>query len=157
MIIGPASSGSAVVSTFTHDNALTLENIGRFGTDNIPLEEIDYALVEKRHFAAVAFPGRSANYRPEVWEGMRNGTHPARSCGIFVRLANAVAAFEGVKNAIVLSGLPLLGTRVIAMPEVQVFDPRTGCSYLCNVLTGKIGVPDWTNGTTRWTDAPVTR
>ncbi|MDR1776196.1 MAG: ThiF family adenylyltransferase, partial [Desulfovibrio sp.] len=42
MVIGPASSGSAVVSTFTHDNGLTMEKVGNFGTEHIPLEEIDY-------------------------------------------------------------------------------------------------------------------
>lgn len=155
MIVGPASSGSAVVSTFTHDNGLTLEKVGRFGTDNIPLEKIDFQAIKDLHFSAVAFPGRNKNYRPEVWEGMRNGTHPARSCGIFVRLSNAVMAFEGVKNAIVLNGLPLLGTRVIAIPEVQVFDPRTGCSYFFNIVTGQIGVPDWLVGKIRWEDMPA--
>jgi hypothetical protein len=155
MIIGPASSGSAVVSTFTHDNGLTLEKIGGFGTENIPLEEIDFQAAGSRHFSALAFPGRDKNYRREVWEGMRNGTHPARSCGIFVRLANAVMAFEGVKNAIVLNGLLLLGTRVIAMPEVQVFDPRTGCAYFFNVLTRRAGIPDWLSGETRWVELPV--
>jgi molybdopterin/thiamine biosynthesis adenylyltransferase len=154
MIIGPASSGSAVVSTFTHDNDLTLEKIGRFGTENIPLEEIDFQAIGNRHFSAAAFPGRNRNYRPEVWDGMRNGTHPARSCGVFVRLSNAITAFEGVKNAIVLNGLPLSGTRVIAAPEVQVFDPRTGCSYFFNVLTGRIGIPDWLSGEIRWEDMP---
>ena len=150
MIIGPASSGSAVVSTFTHDNDFTLERVGRFGTENLPLDDIDFQTISVRHFTAVSFPGRSKNYRPEVWEGMRDGTHPARSCGIFVRLSNAAMAFEGVKNAIALSGLPLLGTRVIAIPEVQIFDPRTGCGYFFNILTGQIGIPDWLDGTTRW-------
>jgi hypothetical protein len=152
MIIGPASSGSAVVSTFTHDNEFTLERVGRFGTEGIPLENIDYEALQNRHFAAVAFPGRSENYRPEVWEGMKNGTHPARSCGIFVRMANTVMAFEGVKNAIVLNGLPLIGTRVIAIPEVQVYDPRSGCGYFFNILTKKIGIPEWPSGKVRWVD-----
>lgn len=154
IIIGPASSGSAVVTTFTHDNGLTLEKMGRFGTENVPLEDIDFQAIGKRHFAALAFPGRSKNYRPGVWEGMRDGTYPARSCGIFVHLSNAVMAFEGVKNAIVLNGLPLVGTRVIAMPEVHVFDPRTGCAYFFDVLTGQIGIPDWLSGKTRWEAVP---
>ncbi|MDR1659042.1 MAG: ThiF family adenylyltransferase [Desulfovibrio sp.] len=152
MIIGPASSGSAVVSTFIHDNGLTLEEVGRLGTEGIPLEEIDYGTLRSRHFAALAYPGRDRNYRPEVWEGLRNWTSTARSCGIFVRLTNAVMAFEGVKNAISLNGLPLLGTRIIAIPEVQIFDPRTGCAYLLNILTGKIGIPDWLTGQIRWED-----
>ncbi|MDR1659153.1 MAG: ThiF family adenylyltransferase [Desulfovibrio sp.] len=155
MIVGPASSGSAVVSTFTHDNGLTMEKVGNFGTENMILEEIDFQAIAARHFSALAFPGRGINYRPEVWEGMRDGTHPARSCGIFVRLANAVMAFEGVKNAIALNGLPLEGTDIVAMPEVQIFDPRTGCAYRYNVLTKKIGIPDWLTGTVSWRDAEV--
>jgi molybdopterin/thiamine biosynthesis adenylyltransferase len=155
MIVGPASSGSAVVSTFTHDNDLTLEKVGRFETENMALEEIDFRTISSRHFSAVAFPGRGRNYRPEVWEGMRDGTHPARSCGIFVRLANAVMAFEGVKNAIALHGLPLEGTRVVAIPEVQIFDPRTGCAYRYNVVTKKIGIPNWLTGSVTWGDAGV--
>jgi hypothetical protein len=75
--------------------------------------------------------------------------------GIFVRLTNAVMAFEGVKNAISLNGLPLLGTRIIAIPEVQIFDPRTGCSYLLNISTGKIGIPDWLTGQVRWENMPA--
>ncbi|MDR2055356.1 MAG: ThiF family adenylyltransferase [Desulfovibrio sp.] len=155
MIIGPASSGSAVVSTFLHSNDLTLENVGKLGTEGIPLEEIDYGALRTRHFAALAYPGRDRNYRPEIWEGMRNWTGTARSCGIFVRLTNAVMAFEGVKNAISLNGLPLLGTRIIAIPEAQIFDPRTGCAYLLNILTGEIGIPDWLTGQTRWENMPA--
>ena len=123
MIIGPAASGSAVVGTFTHDNGLTVEKVGKLGTEGIPLEEIDYGSLRARHFAALAYPGRDRNYRPEIWEGLRNWTSTARSCGIFVRLTNAVMAFEGVKNAIFLNGLPLLGTRIIAIPEVQYLTP----------------------------------
>ncbi|MDR3357642.1 MAG: hypothetical protein LBN96_02040 [Desulfovibrio sp.] len=72
-----------------------------------------------------------------------------------MRLSNALMAFEGVKNAISLNGLPLLGTRITAIPEVQIFDPRTGCSYLLNVLTGKIGIPDWLTGQVRWGNMPA--
>jgi hypothetical protein len=130
-----------------------MEKVGNFGTEHIPLEEIDYDALVERHFTALAFPGRSRNYSPEVWTGMHRGTHRARSAGIFVRLTNCVMAFEGVKNAITLHGLPLEGTSVVAMPEVQVFDPRTGCAYRYNVLTKKIGIPDWLTGSVAWRDA----
>ncbi|MDR1855968.1 MAG: ThiF family adenylyltransferase [Desulfovibrio sp.] len=155
MIIGPASSGSAIVTTFTHDNGLTLEGLGKFGTEGIPLQQVDYEALRQRHFTALAFPGRSKNYLPEVWEGIRSWTHPARSCGIFVRLANSVMAFEGVKNAIDLKGLPLEGTGIVRIPEVQVFDPRTGCAYRYNALTGEIGIPDWLTGAVDWRPGPT--
>ncbi len=154
MVIGPASSGSCIVSTFTHEDGLDVETLGRFGTRATPLEDIDYDALRPAYFRAMAFPGRKGNVTPETWEGLRTGAIPARSCGIFVRLTNAAMAFEGVKNIAALSGLPLERTRVVAMPVVQVFDPWSGAAYLFNVQTGKIGIPDWLTGEVRWDSPP---
>ena len=150
MVIGPASSGSCIVSTFTHDNGLDVETLAGFGTRATPLHDIDYAALRPLYFKAMTFPGRRANVTEEAWEGMRAGTLAARSCGIFVRMTNAAMALEGIKNVAQLAGLPLVRTRVIAMPVVQVFDPWSGCSYFFNVQTGKIGIPDWQTGELRW-------
>jgi len=150
MIVGPASSGSCIVSTFTHDNGLDVETAGRFGTSGTPLEEIDYEALRPLYAKAMAFPGRKGNVTPETWEGLLTGSLPARSCGIFVRLTNAAMALEGIKNITVLRGLPLERTKVVAMPEVQVFDPWSGCAYRFNVLTGAVGIPQWPDGTVRW-------
>ena len=80
---------------------------------------------------------------------------PARSCGLFVRLTNAAMAFEAVKNVADLHGLPLDGTSLITMPVVQIFDPFTGCAYLCNIRTRQIGIPNWLTKTTTWHDYPA--
>ena len=150
MIIGPASSGSCIVSTFTHDNNLSVEKLAGFGTENTPLENINYASLLPLYMKAMAFPGRKNNVTAKAWEGMRSGTLSARSCGIFVRLTNAAMAFEGVKNIAVLRGLPLERTHVVAMPEVQAFDPWSGSAYRFNILTGEIGIPNWLTGDTAW-------
>ncbi len=154
MVVGPASSGSCIVSTFTHDDGLDVESLARFGTRDIPLEDIDFEALKPLYFKAMTFPGRKGNVTDETWEGLRSGALPARSCGIFVRMTNAAMAFEGVKNAAELAGLPLRRTRVVAMPLVQVFDPWSGCSYFFNVLTGQIGIPDWLSGSLRWESPP---
>ena len=157
MIIGPASSGSCIVSTFTHDNGLTVEKLARFGTEATPLEAIDYRALLPLYMKAMAFPGRKNNVTPQAWDGMRTGALPARSCGMLVRLTNAAMAFEGVKNMAVLRSLPLEQTAVVAMPEVQVFDPWSGCAYRFNVLTGEVGIPDWLTGTIAWSALPAGR
>ena len=154
MIIGPASSGSCIVSTFTHDKDLTVEKLAGFGTENTPLESIDYPSLLPQYMKAMAFPGRRNNVTAKAWEGMRSGTLAARSCGIFVKLTNAAMAFEGVKNIAVLRGLPLERTQVVAMPEVQVFDPWSGSAYRFNVLTGEIGIPNWLSGDIAWHTPP---
>ena len=150
MVIGPASSGSCIVSTFTHDNGLDVETLGRFGTTGTPLQDIDYKALRPLYAKAMAFPGRQGNVTPETWKGLQSGDLPARSCGIFVRLTNAAMALEGIKNAAALRGLSLERTRVVAMPEVQVFDPWSGCAYRYNVQTGAIGIPVWPGGEVHW-------
>jgi molybdopterin/thiamine biosynthesis adenylyltransferase len=150
MIVGPASSGAWVVSTFVHDGDVTLELVAGLGTQGQALEDIDYASVAGKFRALTFYPGRAEKYAPGVVEAMRGGDIPARSCKIFVSLTNAAMAFEAVKNTADMRGLPLAGTRVTAMPVFHVFDPYTGCAYYYDVLRGEIGIPDWLSGTVDW-------
>ena len=153
MLIGPASSGSLIVSTFRHDDGLDVEKMGRFATEGTPLEDIDYPALRERYAAALAFPGRKKNLEPETWDAVLQGRAPARSCGFFVRLTNAAMAFEAVKNVAEMRGLPLRNTKVTAMPLVQIFDPWTGGAYVFDALCGRIGIPDPMSGEILWRDA----
>jgi len=141
MIVGPASSGSLIVSTFRHNDGLTVETIGRFGTENTALGDIDYCALRERYAAALAFPGRKKNMEPDVWDAVAQGRIPARSCGFFVRLTNAAMAFEAVKNVAEMRGLPLRNTSVTAIPLVRVFDPWTGGAYVFDAISGRVGAP----------------
>jgi len=152
MLIGPASSGSLIVSTFRHDDGLDVERMGGFGTEATPLEDIDYPALRERYARALAFPGRAKNLEPETWDAVQQGRMPARSCGFFVRLTNAAMAFEAVKNVAEMRGLPLRHTRVTAMPLVQVFDPWTGGAYVLDAASGRTGIPDPFSGEVRWQD-----
>jgi len=152
MIIGPASSGSLIVSTFRHNDGLDVEKVGRFGTEGKPLEDIDFPALREHYLKVMAFPGRKKNLEPEVWEAVMQGRMPARSCGIFVRLTNAAMAFEVIKNVAEMHNLPLKQTKVTAMPLVRVFDPWTGGAYVFDAMTGRKGVPDPFSGEIRWQD-----
>ena len=153
MLIGPASSGSLIVSTFRHDDGLDVEKMGRFATEGTPLEDIDYPALRERYATALAFPGRKKNLEPETWDAVLQGRMPARSCGFFVRLANAAMAFEALKNVAEMRGLSLRNTKVTAMPLVQIFDPWTGGAYVLDAASGRIGIPDPFSGEIRWQDA----
>jgi len=150
MLVGPASSGSLVVSTFRHDDGLDVEKMGRFGTEGMPLEDIDYAALREGYAKALAFPGRKKNLEPETWDAVLQGRMPARSCGFFVRLTNAAMAFEAVKNVAEMHALPFRNTRVTAMPLVQIFDPWTGGAYIFDAASGRIGIPDPMSGEICW-------
>ena len=152
MIIGPASSGSLIVSTFRHDDGLNVETMGHFATENTALEDIDYSALRERYAKALAFPGRKKNLEPEIWDAVLQGRMPARSCGFFVRMTNAAMAFEAVKNVAEMHGLPLGNTSVTAMPLVRIFDPWTGGAYVFDAMTGRIGIPDPFSGEIRWQD-----
>ena len=141
MLIGPASSGCLVVGTFIHDNGHTLERLAGFETETQELEAIDYASLKKRYDKALAFPGRTKKLEPGVWDAITRGELPARSCGFFVRLVNAAMAFEALKNVAAMRAFPIPGGKVFAIPEVLVFDPWTGCSYVFNAASGNIIVP----------------
>ena len=153
MIIGPASSGSLIVSTFRHDDGLNVEKMGRFGTEGMLLEDIDYPALRGIYAKVLAFPGRKKNLEEETRDAVMQGRMPARSCGFFVRLTNAAMAFEAVKNVAEMHGLPLRNTKVAAMPLVQVFDPWTGGAYVFDAVSARVGIPDPMSGEIRWQDA----
>ena len=153
MIIGPASSGSLIVSTFRHNDGLNVEKMGRFRTEGTPLEDIDYPALRECYAKALAFPGREKNLEAETRDAVLQGHMPARSCGFFVRLTNAAMAFEAVKNVAEMHGLPLRSTQVTAMPLVQIFDPWTGSAYVFDAACARIGIPDPFSGEIRWQDA----
>ena len=155
LLIGPASSGAWVVSTFTHTDGLTMENVVDLGTAGLPLEAIDPVLLRRNMAKALAYPGRADRLQPGVGAAMLKGELAARSCGLFVRLTNAAMAFEAVKNIADMHGLPLDGTHLVTMPVVQVFDPFSGCAYLCDIREQRIGIPDWVTHTTTWHPYPV--
>lgn len=153
MIVGPASSGSWVVSTFTHENDVTLESVAGLGTEGQALEDIDYQAAAPGFLALANYPGRRRKYAPDVRADVLSGKI-GRSCKIFVSLTNAAMAFEAVKNVAVLNGLPLRGTAVTAMPVFHVFDPYSGCAYYVHVTQKRIGIPDWLTGEIRWAPYP---
>ncbi|MDR0239960.1 MAG: ThiF family adenylyltransferase [Deltaproteobacteria bacterium] len=155
MIVGPASSGSLIVSTFRHDDGLTVEKMGCFGTEGTPLEDIDYPALREIYARALTFPGRKKNLEEETWNAVLQGRMPARSCGFFVRLTNAAMAFEAVKNVAEMHGLPLKNTRVTAMPLVQIFDPWTGGAYVFDAASARVGVPDPISGEICWKEHPL--
>ncbi|MBF0512856.1 MAG: ThiF family adenylyltransferase [Desulfovibrionaceae bacterium] len=150
MIVGPASSGAWVTSTFVHDGEITLERVAGLGPEGLALPDIDYRAAEEKFRALTYYPGRAGKYAPGIPEAVARGELPARSCGIFVSLTNAAMAFEAVKNTAELRGLPLRGARVTAMPVFHVFDPYSGCAYYYHVLDNKIGIPDWLTGDISW-------
>ena len=151
MIIGPASSGSWIVGTFLHrEGDVTVESLAGFGTEGQALEDIDYAALRPRYLKALDYPGRADKLLPGVGAAMLNGSLAARSCGIFVRMTNAAMAFEAVKNVADMHDLPLCGTRVVSLPQVQIFDPYSGCSYYYDIQRKTVGIPDWLSGEIRW-------
>jgi molybdopterin/thiamine biosynthesis adenylyltransferase len=150
MIVGPASSGAYVVSTFVHDNDITFEKVAGFGTEHLELTEIDYQSLIPKFQALSFYPGRKRKLYPQVREDMLAGHINARSCKIFVSLTNCAMAFEALKNTAVMNGLPLEGTKIVAMPVFHIFDPYSGCAYYYHILNRQIGIPDWLTGAIRW-------
>ena len=150
-IIGPASSGSWVVGTFVHgEGDVTIESIGGLGTEGVPLENIDYKALRLKFMKALDYPGRENKLLPGVWDGMVQGKISARSCGIFVRMTNAAMAFEAIKNVADMNGLPVDGTSITRLPQVQIFNPYTGWSYYYDVQKKALGFPDWRSGDIHW-------
>lgn len=150
MIVGPASSGAYVVSTFVHDNDISFEKVAGYGTEALALTDIDYPSLIPRFQALSFYPGRKRKYHPGVREELLAGRLSARSCKIFVSLNNAAMAFEAVKNVAVMHGLPLEGTRVVAMPIFHIFDPYSGCAYYYHILNREIGIPNWLTDEISW-------
>ncbi len=155
MIIGPASSGSWIAGTFRHGkNDVNMEQLAGFGTENIPLENIDYASLVPAYLKALDYPGRAEKLQPGVGKAMRTGSLPARSCGIFVRMTNAAMAFEAVKNIADMHGLQTDGTSITFLPRVQIFDPYSGCSYYYDIQKQQIGIPNWLDRSVTWQSWP---
>jgi molybdopterin/thiamine biosynthesis adenylyltransferase len=150
MIVGPASSGAYVVSTFVHDNDITFEKVAGYGTERLELTEIDYPSLLPKFQALSFYPGRKGKLYPQVRQDMLAGRITARSCKIFVSLTNAAMAFEAVKNVAIMRGLPLEGTRIVAMPVFHIFDPYSGCAYYYHILNREIGIPNWLTGEICW-------
>lgn len=150
MIVGPGSSGAYVITTFVHDNDLTFEKIADYGTEHLALADIDYPSLVSKYQALSFYPGRKRKLYPPVREEMLAGRLSARSCKIFVSLTNAAMAFEAVKNVAVMRGLPLEGTKVVAMPVLHIFDPYSGCAYYYHFLNREIGIPNWLTGEVSW-------
>lgn len=151
LLVGPASSGAWVVSTFTHVDGLTMESLLGLGTEAREMEDIDFAAAGARLQALLWYPGRGRRYAPGVPEAVRSGELPARSCKIFVSLANAAMALEAVKNVAALRGLPWEGgPGVAAMPVLHVFDPYAGCAYYYDIQRRAVGIPDWLTGEVAW-------
>ncbi|MGA2936533.1 MAG: ThiF family adenylyltransferase [Syntrophobacteraceae bacterium] len=150
MIVGPASSGAYVVSTFLHDNDITFEKVADYGTEHLKLTDIDYPSLVAKFQTLSFYPGRKRKLYPQVREDMLAGRLPARSCKIFVSLTNCAMAFEAVKNVAVMNDLPLEGTAIVAMPVFHIFDPYSGCAYYYHILNREIGIPDWLTGEVRW-------
>ncbi|MFZ2448878.1 MAG: ThiF family adenylyltransferase [Syntrophobacteraceae bacterium] len=150
MIVGPASSGAYVVSTFTHDNDITFEKVADYGTEHLELTDIDYSSLVPKFQALSFYPGRKRKLDPRARRDMLAGRLSARSCKIFVSLTNAAMAFEAVKNVAFLRGMPLEGAGIVAMPVFHIFDPYSGCAYYYHILKREIGIPDWLTGEVRW-------
>jgi len=155
MIIGPASSGSWITGTFRHgEDDVNMEQLALFGTENTPLEDIDYASLGPAYLKALDYPGRAEKLQPGVGKAMMTGRLPARSCGIFVRMTNAAMAFEAVKNIADMHGLQTDGTSITFLPRVQIFDPYSGCSYYYDIQKRQIGIPSWLDRTVTWQPWP---
>lgn len=151
MIIGPASSGGWIVGTFVHgEGDVTVEELAGFGTEGTRLEDIDYNALRPLYARALNYPGRAERLAPGVGPAMLRGELAARSCGIFTRMTNAAMAFEAVKNVADMHGLPLDGTSLVRLPEVQIFDPYSGCSYYYDIRRKAVGIPSRPGGTIRW-------
>ena len=151
MIIGPASSGGWIVGTFLHkEGDVTVEELAGFGTEGTRLEDIDYKALRPLYLKAMNYPGRADRLAPGVGRAMMRGELAARSCGIFTRMTNAAMAFEAVKNVADMYGLSLDNTSIVRLPQVQIFDPYSGCSYYYDIQRRTVGIPDWLSGEIRW-------
>lgn len=135
-IIGPVSYGFLVTTTFIHDNGYSYEKLAGFETQDTPLEKIDYAALRGRFLEATSVPGFKDKLAPGIWEAVLKGKLPTRSCSFLVCLGNAAAAFEAVKNVAAMHALPMPGARLVTIPDVLIYDPWIGKSYIFNAASG---------------------
>lgn len=150
MVIGPGTSNCWVVSTVTHENGISIESAGKFGTEGQDVRDVDYQALLPKYMAIYMFPGRTEKLYPEVLQKVRKGEIPPRNCKIFVSMVNAASCWEIVKNTAVMNGIKLQNTKVIEFPVIQIFDPFKGSAYYYNAQTEKIGIPNWLTGRIRW-------
>lgn len=150
MVVGPGTAHCLVVTTFTHQGDVSLEKVGRFGTEHLDVRDIDYQSLMPKYMKLYMFPGRTEKMYPDVLRKVRTREIPPRSCKIFVSLVNAAACWEMVKNTAVMNGIQLQNTNIIEFPLVQVFDPFRGSTYYFDAAKDRIGIPNWLTGKIRW-------
>lgn len=150
MVVGPGTANCWVVSTFTHQGKVSLERIAGFGTEGMDVREINYSRLLPKYLKLYMFPGRTEKLYPETLQRVRSRDIPPRNCKIFVSMVNAAACWEIVKNTAAINGIVLQGTKVIAFPLIQVFDPFRGSAYYYDAKRDRIGIPNWLTGRIRW-------
>ncbi len=150
MIAGPGTANCWVVTTFTHQQGVSLESVGGFGTEHQDVKEVDYEAALPKYAKINLFPGRQERLYPEVLDQVRATQIAPRSCKMFVSLVNSAQTWEAVKNTAVLNGMDLRNTRVIEFPVLQMFDPFRGSSFFWNAETGQIGIPNWLTEDVVW-------
>ncbi len=150
MIAGPGTSNCYVVTTFTHENGVTLESVGGFGTENTALADIDYEEIRPKFMQLYMFPGRRERLDPGTLLQVQNGVIAPRSSKLFVSLVNCAQTWETVKNTAILNGLELQNTEITEFPVMQMFDPFRGSSFYWNSRTREVGVPNWLTDEIAW-------
>jgi hypothetical protein len=155
MILGPGTANCWVVTTLAHKNAESIETTGKLGSENIPVDQIDYDAIRPALYSLAAFPGRSERLAPGVAEKVLQDKLAARSAKIFVSMVNAAICWETVKNTILIHNIELKGTQITQWPVLQIFDPWRGAAFYFNLDTKKMGIPNWITGEISWTDWEV--
>ena len=150
MVIGPGTSNCWVASTVTHEDDISIESVGKFGTEGQDVRDVDYKALLPKYMNIYMFPGRVEKIYPEILQRVKNGEIPPRNCKIFVSMVNAASCWEIVKNTAVMNGIKLQNTKLIKFPVIQIFDPFKGSAYYYNAQTEKIGIPNWITGRIRW-------
>jgi molybdopterin/thiamine biosynthesis adenylyltransferase len=150
MVVGPGTSNCWVVSTFTHEGAVSLETIAKFGTENTDTLDVDYQALLPKYMRIYMFPGRTEKLYPDILQKVRNGEIPPRNCKIFVSMVNAASCWEIVKNTAVMNGIDLENTKIVEFPIIQIFDPFKGSAYYYDAAKRRIGIPNWMTERTRW-------
>ena len=152
MVVGPGTAGCWVVSTLTHQDGVSIESVGEFGTEGVDPRDVDYAAIRPAFMRMYMFPGRRERLQPGVARRIAAGEIAPRTSNALVSLANAAACWETVRNVAEMNALPLEITGVIHFPVLQLFDPFRGSAFYWNASTGQVGIPDWLTGDVRWND-----
>jgi molybdopterin/thiamine biosynthesis adenylyltransferase len=150
MIVGPGTANCWIVSTFTHENNISMETVGGFGTEKTDVKDVNYEETMKYYIALNKIPGRSERFEPGIMDKIRKGDLAFRSCKMFVSLVNSAQTWEAVKNLAVLRGLKLKNTSIVKFPIMQIFDPFRGSSFYWNAQSKEVGIPNWLTGDISW-------